>query len=50
MQNPHYPGGIVKRQCLEPLGVTVTQAADGLGVTRHALSQLLNGCTGFQWR
>lgn len=42
MQNPPHPGGIVKRQCLEPLGLTVTQAALGLGVTRQALSQLIN--------
>ena len=43
MQNPPHPGGIVKRQCLEPLGLTVTRAAKGLGVTRQALSELLNG-------
>lgn len=41
-----YPGGIVKRQCLEPLGLSVTRAAEGLGVTRQALSELVNGCTG----
>ena len=42
MQNPPHPGGIVRRQCLEPLGLTVTEAAKGLGVTRQALSDLLN--------
>ena len=42
MQNPPHPGGIVKRQCLEPLGLTVTRAAEGLGVTRQALSELVN--------
>jgi len=46
MHNPPHPGGIVKRQCLEPLGLTVTRAAEGLGVTRQALSELLNGRTG----
>ena len=46
MQNPPHPGGIVRRQCLEPLGLTVTRAAEGLGVTRQALSELLNGKTG----
>ena len=46
MQNPPHPGGIVKRQCLEPLGLTVTRAAEGLGVTRQALSELVNGRTG----
>ena len=45
MHNPPHPGGIVKRQCLEPLGLTVTRAAAGLGVTRQALSELLNGRT-----
>lgn len=33
-------------QCLEPLGLTVTRAAEGLGVTRQALSELVNGRTG----
>ncbi len=42
MQNPPHPGGIVRRQCLEPLGLTVTGAAKGLGVTRQALSDLVN--------
>ncbi len=42
MQNPPHPGGIVKRQCLDPLGLSVTQAAKGLGVRRQALSELVN--------
>ena len=42
MHNPPHPGGILKRQCLEPLGLTVTRAAKGLGVTRQALSELVN--------
>lgn len=42
MHNPPHPGGIVRRQCLEPLGLTVTKAAEGLGVTRQALSDLVN--------
>ena len=42
MYNPPHPGGIVKRQCLAPLGLTVTRAAQGLGVTRQALSELVN--------
>ncbi len=46
MQNPPHPGGVVKRQCLEPLGLTVTRAAKGLGVTRQALSELINERTG----
>ena len=46
MQNPPHPGGIVKRQCLEPLGLSVTRAARGLGVTRQALSELVNERSG----
>ena len=46
MHNPPHPGGIVKRQCLEPLGLSVTRAAQGLGVTRKALSELVNERTG----
>ena len=42
MQNPPHPGGIVRRQCLEPLGLSVTRAAQGLGVTRQALSDVVN--------
>ena len=46
MHNPPHPGGIVRRQCLEPLGLSVTGAARGLGVTRQALSRLVNERTG----
>jgi len=46
MRNPPHPGGIVRRQCLEPLGLSVTEAARGLGVTREALSELVNEKTG----
>ena len=46
MHNPPHPGGIVRRQCLDPLGLSVTEAAAGLGVTRQALSDLLNGKAG----
>ncbi len=42
MQNPPHPGEIVRWECLEPLGLTVTRAAKGLGVTRQALSDLVN--------
>ena len=41
-QNPPHPGEIVKCECLDPLGLTVTRAAEGLGVTRQALSDLVN--------
>jgi addiction module HigA family antidote len=46
MQNPPHPGGFVFRQCLEPLGLTITDAASALGVTRTTLSELVNGKRG----
>ena len=46
MHNPPHPGGVIRRQCLEPLRLSVTEAAAGLGVTRQALSDLLNGKAG----
>jgi addiction module HigA family antidote len=46
MHNPPHPGKVIKRQCLEPLGLTVTDAAKGLGVSRNTLSMLLNGRLG----
>jgi len=46
MHNPPHPGGIVKRQCLEPLGLSVTAAASHLGVSRQSLSELVNERTG----
>ena len=46
MHNPPHPGGIVTRQCLEPLGLAVPRAAEGVGVTRQALSELINERTG----
>ncbi len=46
LQNPPHPGEIVRWDCLEPLGLSVTRAAQGLGVTRQALSDLVNGKAG----
>jgi antitoxin HigA-1 len=46
MKNPPHPGEIIRELCIKPLGLTVTQAADGLGVTRKTLSLLLNGHAG----
>jgi len=46
MQSPPHPGEIVKYECLEPLGLSVTRAAEGLGITRQALSDLINGKSG----
>ena len=46
MHNPPHPGKILKELCLEPLGVSVTAAAESLGVNRKSLSSILNGRTG----
>jgi addiction module HigA family antidote len=46
MYNPPHPGEVIKSLCLEPLGITVTQAADALGVSRKTLSAILNGRAG----
>ena len=46
MQNPPHPGEIIREFCLEPLELSVTDAARALGVTRKTLSNLLNGHTG----
>ena len=46
MHNPLHPGEVIRETCLEPLGLSVTAAAAGLGVTRKALSELLNGHAG----
>lgn len=42
MKNPPHPGGVIRRQVIEPLGLSVTEAAGILGVTRQAVSLLLN--------
>ena len=46
MHNPPHPGAIIKYECLEPLGLTIARAARGLGVSRAALSDLVNGRAG----
>ena len=46
MHDSAHPGEIVREECLKPLGLTVTAAAEALGVTRKALSELLNGHSG----
>ena len=43
MKNPPHPGRSIKENCLEPLGLNVTEAARILGVARHSLSRLLHG-------
>ena len=46
MHNPLHPGEIIKELCLEPLNLTVTDAAKGLGVSRKTLSGIVNGKAG----
>jgi len=46
MIDPPHPGRSVRENCLEPLGLSVTEAARVLGVARHALSRVLNGHAG----
>ena len=46
MHDPPHPGEILKELCLEPLGLTVTDAAKALGVSRKTLSMVVNGRAG----
>ncbi len=46
MHNPPHPGLVIKELCLEPLGITVTDAAKALGVSRKTLSSIINGKAG----
>jgi addiction module HigA family antidote len=46
MKNPPHPGRVVRQDCVEPLGLTITEAAKALGVTRQALNNLVNGKAG----
>ena len=46
MKNPPHPGLVVLQECIEPLGLTITQSAEALGVTRNTLSELVNGKRG----
>src|ERR1700675_4858060 len=46
MKNPVHPGRIVRHDCLEPLGLSVTAGAKVLGVTRQALNNIVNGKSG----
>jgi addiction module HigA family antidote len=46
MKNPVHPGEIVRHDCLEALGLSVTNGAKILGVTRQALNNIVNGKSG----
>ncbi len=46
LKNPPHPGRVVRQDCIEPLGLTITEAAKVLGVTRQALNNVVNGKAG----
>lgn len=46
MHNPPHPGEVIKELCLEPLDISVTAAAQSLGVSRKTLSAIINGHAG----
>jgi addiction module HigA family antidote len=46
MKNPAHPGRIVRSACLEPLGLSVTEGANVLGVTRQTVTKIINGKSG----
>lgn len=46
MHNPPHPGEVIKTLCMDPLNLTVTATAKALGVSRKAVSELVNGHTG----
>jgi addiction module HigA family antidote len=43
MHNPPHPGEVIRELCIEPLGLSITETAQSLGVSRKTLSALLNG-------
>ncbi len=46
MRNPPHPGEVLRQLCLDPLNLSVTEAARGLGVSRKTLSAIVNGRAG----
>lgn len=46
MHNPPHPGEVLRELCLEPLGLSVSEAAKALGISRKTLSSILNGRAG----
>jgi addiction module HigA family antidote len=46
MYDPPHPGEIIREDCLKPLGLSVTAAAEWLGISRQSLSEVLNGHNG----
>jgi len=46
MHSPPHPGRIVRQECIQPLGLTIAEAARALGVTRQTVDRLVNGRSG----
>ena len=46
MHNPPHPGEVLRELCIEPLGISITEVAKALGVTRKTLSAIVNGRAG----
>jgi len=46
MKNPVHPGSVLRHDCLEPLGLSVTAGAKALGISRQALNNIVNGKSG----
>jgi antitoxin HigA-1 len=46
MKNPPHPGSVVLHDCISPLGLSITDAAIALGVSRNSLSELVNARRG----
>jgi addiction module HigA family antidote len=46
MHNPPHPGEVLRELCIEPLGLSITETAEALGITRKTLSAILNGRSG----
>jgi len=46
MHNPPHPGEVLRELCIEPMGLSITEAAKALGVSRKTLSAILNGRAG----
>jgi addiction module HigA family antidote len=46
MHNPPHPGEVLRKLCLEPLGLSITKAAKALGISRSTLASLIKGQTG----
>jgi len=46
MHNPPHPGEVLRELCIEPMGLSITEVAEALGVSRKTLSSILNGHAG----